>query len=111
MITGQDLLYILPIMNSKLMYFFIRNNIAVMDIGGYLMQKIYIEHLPIPPANVDVRKTLEDLSLQIIENRKKEKNSYWLEDEIDAIVYDLFDFTQEEVKFIEKISNDIKSMG
>lgn len=103
MITGQDLLYILPVMNSKLMYFIIRNNIAVMDTGGFLMQKIYIDHLPIPPANIDLRKKVETLACQIIKNRKTSIESNHLEKEIDILVYELFGFTQDESNYIENI--------
>ena len=91
------------------MNFFIRHNIAVMDVGGFLMQKIYIEQLPIPTANDDIRKALEVLTLQIIEKRKMSLNTYQLEDEIDSIVNDLFNLTREEVKFIENNSSDRRS--
>ena len=103
MITGQDLLYFLPIVNSKLMFFVIRNNIAVMDTGGFLMQKIYIEHLPIPPATSDLRKQVEELACQIIEGSKNNIDTNNLENEIDAIIYDLFSFTQEEIAYIENL--------
>lgn len=49
MITGDHLLYILPIINSALMQYHIQRNIAVLDTGGFLMQKIYVENLPVPP--------------------------------------------------------------
>jgi len=100
MITGSNLLYILPILNSKLMNFIIKRNIAVMDTGGFLMQKIYIEHMPIPNANNDIKKKIESLALQIIDNRKNSLNTYQLEDEIDFLVYDLFGFSKKEISFI-----------
>ena len=85
------------------MYFVIRKNIAVMDTGGFLMQKIYIEHLPIPPATSDLRKQVEELACQIIESSKNNIDTNNLENEIDAIIYDLFSFTQEEIAYIENL--------
>ena len=100
MITGKNLLYILPILNSSLMNFIIRKNIAVMDTGGYLMQKIYIENLPLPNPKSDIQKRFETIALHIIENRKNNLGTYQLEEEIDSIVYDLFGFTRKEIAFI-----------
>jgi hypothetical protein len=100
MITGPNLFYILPILNSNLMNFIIKQNIAVMDTGGYLMQKIYIERLPVPNADIDIQKKIESLALQIVDNRKKNLRTYQLEEEIDAIVYDIFGFSKEEIAFI-----------
>ena len=82
------------------MNFIIKQNIAVMDTGGYLMQKIYIERLPVPNADIDIQKKIESLALQIVDNRKKNLRTYQLEEEIDAIVYDIFGFSKEEIAFI-----------
>ncbi|GAP16135.1 protein containg TaqI-like C-terminal specificity domain [Longilinea arvoryzae] len=111
MITGDNLLYILPILNSKLMCFFIRNNIAVLDTGGFLMQKIYIDRLPIPPVSGENRNKLETLCVQIFEERRRSLNSYNLEDEVDSIIYNLYGFTRDEIAHIEKISSELRSMS
>ena len=56
--------------------------------------------MPIPNANNDIKKKIESLALQIIDNRKNGLKTYQLEDEIDFLVYDLFGFSKKEISFM-----------
>jgi len=101
MITGEHLLYILPIINSSLMQYHIQRNIAVLDTGGFLMQKIYVEDFPIPPVEDESYSTLTELAAEILEKRASGEDTHSLEELVDMQVYDLFKLTDEEIKYIE----------
>ena len=100
-VTGTDLLYILAVINSSVMNYFIHKNVAVLDTGGFLMQKIYIEMMPIPHADERTHNSLVSLSKQVIELRKNHMDSSSEEDEIDDLVFKLYGFTDEEISTIK----------
>ena len=101
MITGEHLLYILPIINSALMQYHIQRNIAVLDTGGFLMQKIYIEDFPIPPIEKESYTVLTELAAEILSNRAIGKDTRSLEELVDLQVYSLFDLNEAEIRYIE----------
>ena len=105
-ITGQNLNYILALLNSELSQYLIRTNVAVLDVGGFLMQKIYIEQLPAPKANLKSRAEIENLLLMAIKNRNLGLSSIEFEDKIDSLVYSLYGLTNEEVMYIKTILNN-----
>lgn len=69
-ITGDDLYYILGIMNSKFMSYYMHKNIAVLDTGGFLVQKIYVELFPIPNAPQNIKDRFETYIKSIIKKFK-----------------------------------------
>ena len=80
--------YLLAILNSKLADYYIRN-LGVTRNGGYFEYKpMFIEKLPVPFPNNRIDKKIDEI-LQI-------KNY----DEIDKIVYNLYNLTEEEIQFI-----------
>lgn len=98
--TGPDLLYVLAVMNSAVMNYYIHKNIAVLDTGGFLMQKIYVDMLPIPKASVALHDQIQALAQQVIELRRQNKDTSILESEIDEWVYMIFGFTDDEIAYI-----------
>ena len=101
MITGERLLYILPIINSSLMQYHIQRNIAVLDTGGFLMQKIYVEDFPIPQVEDESYSTLTELATEILTKRAIGEDTRELEELVDMQVYALFNLTDEEIRYIE----------
>ena len=101
MITGKHLLYILPIINSALMQYYIQRNIAVLDTGGFLMQKIYVEDFPIPPVEAESYKSITELTAEILTKRAAGEDTRSLEELIDLHVYALFGLNEEEIRYIE----------
>ena len=99
--TGDQLKYILAIINSSLAKYIIKSNVAVLDKGGFLMQKIYVEQFPIPKTNHETITELEMLVDNAIDARTAKESTNDFEDKIDRIVYDMFGFTDEEVAVIE----------
>ena len=98
--TGPDLMYVLAVMNSAVMNYYIHKNIAVLDTGGFLMQKIYIDMLPIPRASVALHDQIQALAQQVIELRRRNEDTSILESEIDDWVYTIFGFTDDEIAYI-----------
>lgn len=101
MITGEHLLYLLAVMNSSLMQYYIQHNIAVLDTGGFLMQKIYVEHFPIPPVRSESYKEIVDMCKESLLRQKENRTSCDIESQIDLKIYEMFELTQDEICFLE----------
>lgn len=70
--------------------------------GGYLEYKVqYIKKIPINNISEKEQKPFIDLVKRILVDRKNGKNTTDLEAEIDRLVYELFELTEEEIKIIE----------
>ncbi|MGC8814335.1 TaqI-like C-terminal specificity domain-containing protein, partial [Dictyoglomus sp.] len=111
MITGKNLKYLIGLLNSKAIAYWINLSAATLGEGSY-GAKIYIENAPIPPItpqNHHIVKEIENLVSQILsltqspdydQNPQKQAKVKELEKEIDKLVYKLYDLTEEEVKII-----------
>ena len=101
MITGEHLLYLLAVMNSSLMQYYIQHNIAVLDTGGFLMQKIYVEHFPIPTIESKSYKEIVDMCTETLLLQKENRDSSDIESQIDLKIYEMFELTHDEICFLE----------
>ncbi|WP_187870895.1 class I SAM-dependent DNA methyltransferase [Helicobacter pylori] len=107
-LTGEHLRYLLGMLHSKLITFAFKTFYAGGGLGesGYRYKKAFIERLPIPKITKSNKPTadkiivLVDKILQIKEKDPK-ANTQKLEKEIDALVYQLYNLTDEEIKIIE----------
>ncbi|WRB33025.1 class I SAM-dependent DNA methyltransferase [Helicobacter pylori] len=107
-LTGEHLRYLLGMLHSKLITFAFKTFYAGGGLGesGYRYKKAFIERLPIPQITeknqelADKIIALVDKILQIKEKDPK-ANTQKLEKEIDALVYQLYHLTDEEIKIIE----------
>jgi len=106
MIVGKNLKFILAILNSKLAYkyqTFISNNLSLQTT---IAQKDIFINLPIPPitlANKTIVETIESRVEQILSSKqqKPQADTSDLENQIDIMVYKLYDLTYDEVKIID----------
>ena len=108
------LLYLLGLLNSKLIMFYYRNTAQVLSKEATRGFSIYVEQLPLPPitkenqplADQIVQKVQEILSLtqspDYETNKEKQQKLKELEKEIDKLVYKLYDLTDEEIRIIEE---------
>ena len=93
--------YMLAAMNSKISDWYIRH-LGVTRNGGYFEYKpMFVEKLPIPIVDKNVKTKFEDIVDVIIDKKKKGDNTSDLEQEIDKMLYDLYGFTPEETEHIE----------
>nr|AGS53304.1 putative type IIS restriction/modification enzyme [uncultured bacterium contig00013] len=95
--TGNHLYYILAYLNSSIGRYLCKRYVSILDNGGYLMQKVYLEPIPIIKPTDVVIKEIEIISKKIIE---KQRNEY--ENIINQKIFTLYDFRQEEINYITK---------
>ncbi|OKB15596.1 restriction endonuclease [Helicobacter pylori] len=114
-LTGEHLRYLLGMLHSKLITFAFKTFYAGGGLGenGYRYKKAFIERLPIPkitPQNQKLAHKITDCTKAILEAKEKDPkaNTQQLEKEIDALVYQLYNLTDEEIKIIED-GQEIKS--
>ncbi|WP_199490165.1 type IIG restriction enzyme/methyltransferase [Helicobacter pylori] len=114
-LTGEHLRYLLGMLHSKLITFAFKTFYAGGGLGesGYRYKKAFIERLPIPQItekNQELADKITDCAKAILEAKEKDPkaNTQKLEKEIDALVYQLYNLTDEEIKTIEE-RQEIKS--
>ncbi|RVZ32599.1 class I SAM-dependent DNA methyltransferase [Helicobacter pylori] len=107
-LTGEHLRYLLGMLHSKLITFAFKTFYAGGGLGesGYRYKKAFIERLPIPQItekNQELARKITDCTKQILVLKEKDSkaNIQRLEKEIDALVYQLYHLTDEEIKIIE----------
>ncbi|GHR23349.1 type II restriction endonuclease Eco57I subunit R [Helicobacter pylori] len=114
-LTGEHLRYLLGMLHSKLITFAFKTFYAGGGLGesGYRYKKAFIERLPIPkitPQNQKLADKIIVLVDKILKSKEKDPkaNTQRSEKEIDALVYQLYHLTDEEIKTIEE-GQEIKS--
>ncbi|MCQ2928227.1 class I SAM-dependent DNA methyltransferase [Helicobacter pylori] len=107
-LTGEHLRYLLGMLHSKLITFAFKTFYAGGGLGesGYRYKKAFIERLPIPQItekNQELARKITDCTERILQAKEKDPkaNTQELEKEIDALVYQLYNLTHEEIKTIE----------
>ncbi|MGL2486102.1 DUF7149 domain-containing protein [Helicobacter pylori] len=107
-LTGEHLRYLLGMLHSKLITFAFKTFYAGGGLGesGYRYKKAFIERLPIPqitPQNQELADKIIALVDKILALKEKDSkvNTQKLEKEIDALVYQLYHLTDEEIKITE----------
>ena len=91
--TGNHLKFIIAILNSTFGRYLCSQYVSILDDGGYLMQKIYLEKIPIAPFSPKLGKLVE------------KKHNDKVENQINEIVYQLYNLSKEEISFIESLRN------
>ncbi|GAA8692972.1 class I SAM-dependent DNA methyltransferase [Helicobacter pylori] len=107
-ITGDkiEIKYITALLNSKCIYFAMRKFYMGGGIEGELKTN-NLEKIPIPqitPQNQELAHKITDCAKAILALKEKDPkaNTQELEKEIDALVYQLYNLTDEEIKIIEE---------
>ncbi len=107
-LIGEHLRYLLGMLHSKLITFAFKTFYAGGGLGesGYRYKKAFIERLPIPQItekNQELARKITDGAEAILALKAKDPkaNTQELEKEIDALVYQLYNLTHEEIKIIE----------
>ncbi len=93
--------YLLAILNSKLIAF-LMNIWSISRRGGYLEYKVqYIEKITIKNISEKEQRPFIELVERILAERKNDNDTTELENQIDQLVYQLYDLTEEEIKIVE----------
>jgi hypothetical protein len=115
LMTGKNLKYIIGLLNSKPVAFFFKTFYAGGGLGkdGYRYKKAFLEQLPLLPitkenqsiADQIIQKVDQILTLTQSEdydtNQEKRQYVKRFEHEIDQLVYQLYNLTEEEIRIIE----------
>ncbi|GCF02685.1 type IIG restriction enzyme/methyltransferase [Helicobacter pylori] len=106
---AYNLKLLTALLNSKLITFYFKNFCGGCILGksGYQYNKHALEKIPIPkitPQNQKLADKITDGAKQILKAKEKDPkaNTQELEKEIDALVYQLYNLTDEEIKIIEE---------
>ncbi|GAA9623152.1 class I SAM-dependent DNA methyltransferase [Helicobacter pylori] len=110
---ARDDKYLFAILNSKVIYFFMRQIASNLGEGAFRWIKQFIERLPIPKITKSNKPTADKITAlvdKILQSKAKDPkaNTQKLEKEIDALVYQLYHLTDAEIKIIEE-GQEIKS--
>ncbi|MAN58812.1 MAG: restriction endonuclease [Flavobacteriaceae bacterium] len=100
--NGPNLKFILGLMNSKLMNYLYSNKFKSTKTVFSEIQARSVKELPIPKISKLQEIEIVKLADQIIEMKKCELESSEIENEIDQLVYQFYDLTEEEIELIEK---------
>ncbi|NCQ12154.1 MAG: class I SAM-dependent DNA methyltransferase, partial [Bacteroidetes bacterium] len=98
---GPNLKFILGLMNSKLMNYLYSNKFKSTKTVFSEIQARSVKELPIPKIAETQELEIVRLAERIIELKKDESETSALENEIDELVYQFYDLTEEEIKIIE----------
>ena len=97
----ENLKYLTGLLNSKLNFWYFKQIGATLGAGGYEMSKIFVEKLPIPKVDKKTEDKIVNLVDRIIEGKKSGIDMRELEEEVDRLVYRLYELSEEEIKIIE----------
>ncbi len=102
-LTGENLRYIVALLNSKLMRFLIPQYVYSWDDSGFLMQKIFVERLPIPKITAAEQHPFIRIVDSILQAKVANPgmNTRAAEAEIDQLVYQLYNLTDEEISLVD----------
>jgi hypothetical protein len=95
--------YLLSLLNSQLIWFFLGNITSKLQGGAYAMQTPYVSQIPIPPVSVSNQSAIKRLVDRILAAKQRDAEadvSAW-EREIDQLVYALYGLTPEEIKLVD----------
>ena len=114
LMTGKNLKYLIAILNSKPTTFFFKQFYTGGGLGesGYRYKKAFLEQLPIPKIFESEQQSFINLVDKILaitkdedylENPEKQAKVKEYEDQIDQLVYKLYNLTDEEIEIIENV--------
>ena len=101
--VGEKLKYLLTILNSKLSEWYFSQISTTTGMGTNRWKKYKIQQMPIKEATIETENKLTQLVDSIISNKQEnlKTDTTDLEQEIDLLVYKLYNLTYEEVKIID----------
>jgi hypothetical protein len=101
MAIGDDLKLVLAFLNSMVGRYQFSQTVAMMDNGGYLMQKIYVEQVRIGKVGAKTKARLLALVEKLIGAKTIIANEE-VENEIDGLVFDVFEISPAEQLFLKE---------
>ena len=103
MMVGECLKYLCAMLNSKLISWFLQHTAPTSGMGTLRWKKVYVEAIPIPKIPVAEQSPFIHLVNDIlrVKTDNLDADISGQEVEIDRLVYQLYDLTEEEIEIIE----------
>lgn len=109
--------FLLSLLNSNYLTYFLKNNFRDKHLaGGYLaINKSTIEALPIPELNIEEQKQFIEIvdkilaitgSEDYLQNTEKQEQMKGYEKQIDQLVYELYELSDDEIKIVEGMNRN-----
>ncbi|MDR6157137.1 hypothetical protein QF023_000653 [Chryseobacterium sp. SLBN-27] len=99
--VGDSLLYLIGYLNSKLSQYIFSKIGTTTGVGTVRWKKFTVEQLPVPKLPPNRESKYVEISEKIILLKSQHKSSQALEGIIDSMIYEDFNFTNQEIEFIE----------
>ncbi|QGW27168.1 DUF7149 domain-containing protein [Phnomibacter ginsenosidimutans] len=96
-----DLKYLLGILNSKLIAFIIKSTFPIKAGGYFSMSSTFVDKLPIMKPSMSVQEQIANLISEILKQERSSNEQMILEKEVDKLIYQLYELTEEEIQIIE----------
>lgn len=102
-ILGENLLYLNTILASTLIFYSYKKFYPGVELGksGYQYNKHALKKIPIPQISEESQKPFEELAEIIISKKELGESTEKEENEIDLMVYKLYNLSYEEIKIID----------
>ena len=102
--TGKNLKYIMAVLSSKLGFYIFYNFYSKITLGSEAFQyrENSLEPFRIPKVDKKTEDKIVNLVDRIIEGKKNGIDMRELEEEVDRLVYELYELSEEEIKIIEE---------
>jgi type II restriction/modification system DNA methylase subunit YeeA len=102
-IVGDSLYYLMSVLCSKFGVYIFTNYYTgpQFDNKGFRYKKAYLENLPIPLISKEAQQPFIDLVDIILAKKEKNEDTTTEEKQIDQLVYQLYDLTEDEIKVVE----------
>ena len=101
---GVDIKYLLGILNSKVVEFFMHHTAALKAGGYYSYSSTVLEKIPLVIA--ESQRQIVEMVDDVMKKRKEKVNSDNEEKQIDSLVYQLYGLNSEEIEIIENDLSD-----
>ncbi|MFN7708268.1 MAG: Eco57I restriction-modification methylase domain-containing protein [Sphingobacteriia bacterium] len=101
-ITGEKVLLVLPLLNSRAAEFFMKCISPTRQNDYYEYKPVYLARIPIPKASKAQQKNLEKLAQQVMDAKAQGADTANLEAQIDTLVYELYSLSTDEIALIEQ---------
>jgi len=94
--------YLFGMLNSSLIDFYLRNIASTKQNGYFEYKPVYLAQLPIYNATEAKKQEIETATKEVMQNKSRASiDTTFDEQEIDQLVYELYELTEEEIKTIE----------
>jgi hypothetical protein len=101
--SGKNLKSILAVLNSSIGRYQCSLTVSMMDDGGYLMQKIYIEKLKICNLSMSENSRICKLVDKITSGNSQNSNVENYEQELDAFIMKIYRLTPKEIAYLHNL--------